>query len=238
MLGESGLRRAMASQAAWIRSLVATYVKSWEGRGVSIGGLFGAPLGEKESVLPWSRAEQAAFLMLAGRKLLEAIGNADYHWAQVLRERPQEELLEAEKDPAFYGSHTLLSTDQGIRGFLYVTNHLCYVRADKLNLKGWVMDEETDSDEGAVDKQAVSKALESLEQQSVASFLEDIARGLAKYDWRTSAAPELSEEQRTYKRALRGTGGYRELRTQLFGHLTKEDGEVSEAARDVLDRMQ
>ena len=237
MLGESGLRKPMVSQAAWIRSLIATYVKSWEGRGVSIGGLYGAPLGEEERVLPWSRAEQAAFLILAGRKLVNAIVDTDYPWAQALRESTQKELLESDKDPAFYGRQTLLSTDQGVRGFLFATNHLCYVRADKLNLKEWVPDKETDGDESAADKQAVSEALENLEQQPVASFLEDIAHGLAKYDWRTSAAPGLSEDERTFKAAFRGAGGYRELRTQLFRQLAEEAGEVGKAARDVLDRV-
>jgi len=63
MLGEPGLTDAMVSQAAWIRSLMATFVKLWEGRGVSIGGLFGARLGNHREALPWSRAQQAALLI-------------------------------------------------------------------------------------------------------------------------------------------------------------------------------
>ncbi len=65
MLGESGLREVMVSQAAWIRALTATYVRSWESRGASIGGLYGAPVGGQQGVLPWSRAQQAAFLIAA-----------------------------------------------------------------------------------------------------------------------------------------------------------------------------
>jgi hypothetical protein len=49
MLGESG-GRGMATQAAWIRSLLASFVKSFEGPGITIGGLFGAPVGsDKEA---------------------------------------------------------------------------------------------------------------------------------------------------------------------------------------------
>ena len=41
MLGEHG--RKMVSQAAWIRSLLATFVKKWEKASTCIGGLYGAP---------------------------------------------------------------------------------------------------------------------------------------------------------------------------------------------------
>lgn len=43
--------RGGVSQAAWIRSLGATYVRPSEGRGVKLGGLFGAPVGEDELAL-------------------------------------------------------------------------------------------------------------------------------------------------------------------------------------------
>ena len=56
MLGEAGLGGRMVSQAAWVRSLLATFVKSWEGKRVSIGGLFGAPVGSDEQVLPMESA--------------------------------------------------------------------------------------------------------------------------------------------------------------------------------------
>ena len=67
MLGERGMR--MVTQGSWIRSLLSTFVKSWKGRRVQIGGLFGAPVGEHNLVLPWSRVQQAAFLILRGRNL-------------------------------------------------------------------------------------------------------------------------------------------------------------------------
>ncbi len=81
MLGEpgriSGDKRPMVSQAAWVRSLMATYVKSWEASGIRIGGLFGAPMGDDETVLPWIRTQQAAYLLNpAGRRVTRSCEDA------------------------------------------------------------------------------------------------------------------------------------------------------------------
>ena len=84
MLGETGMGR-MVSQSAWIRSLLATFVKKSEGKKISIGGLFGAPVGSLEQTLAWSRHEQAAFLMVAGQCFRDAIVEGSPKWAKVLR---------------------------------------------------------------------------------------------------------------------------------------------------------
>jgi hypothetical protein len=231
MLGEPGLKEAMVSQAAWIRSLMATFVKSWEGRGITIGGLFGAQLGKHEEVLAWSRAQQAAFLIYLGRCVREAIQDCKERWAKSLREAPkQSKGGKPEEDPAFYGPYTLLSTDQGIRGLLYVTNDICYVRANDLKLQDWVSDTEA----GASDEDAVRVALNSIKTQPIAKFLRGIAEGLSNYDWRTSSFPDLSETERIRKAALRGSGGYKELRQGLLRLLATEGRDVGKAAKEVL----
>jgi len=226
MLGETKQDQAMVSQAAWIRSLMSTFVKSWEGRGIAIGGLFGAPVGTDTEALPWSQAQQTAFLILAGQKIQESIKNCKQSWATILRKDAQKN----DSDPAYYGAYSLLNQDQGIRGILYTVNDLCYIRANKLKLGEWVKDE----DASAADEQAVKNALKSLKAQPVAHFLTEIATALANYDWRTSSAPGLTEEQRTSKLALRGSGGYRELRRQLLLHLAKHSGDIQGAAKDVI----
>jgi hypothetical protein len=234
MLGESGLREVMVSQASWIKALMATYVRSWESRRASVGGLFGAPVGGQQRVLPWSRAQQAAFLIAVGRHMRDVVDETELPWTKALRGHDaQEGLFEDKRDLAFYGPQTLLNQDQGIRGLLYASNHLCYVKAMELDLAGWV----TDEDAGAADEQAVSDALESLMQHPSYEFLGAVAHGMAQYDWRTSAAPGLSDDQRTLKAAFRGAGGYRELRMQLFRHLTTQPGVVGEAAGEVLERV-
>ena len=228
MLGEPGLRGKMVSQAAWIRALMASYVKVWQPRRVPIGGLFGAPVGQHREALPWSRAEQAAFLIQVWRTVESATAASQEGWATSLRHNVGDS--EAQSDPAFAGPHSLLSTDQGVRGVLYVTNDLCYVQSDQLDLMGWGSGE----DIGASEPTAVSRALDSLAQRPlITGFLQDVAHGLAEHDWRTASAPGLSDAEKTEKLAFRGSGGYRELRRQLLMLLSQKPQAVGAAARKV-----
>ena len=233
MLGESGLKPTMVSQAAWIRALTATIVKAYEGKRVSIGGLFGAPVGSHKEVLSWSRAQQAAFLIFAGQKIRDGIKNCKELWAKSLREAEAQTLFEDELDPAFSGSNTLLNTDQGIRGFLHVINDLCYIRVDELGLERWI----AENNAGAADEEMVSKALKSLRKhQKLDKFLIKLSGELTKFDWR-SASSNLPEEQKTAKLVFRGSGGYKELRRQLLKLLAKEQGEVGKAAQEVIKAL-
>lgn len=233
MLGEPGVKQPMVTQAAWIRSLLATYVRAWEGKRIAIGGLFGAPTDQREEVLPWSRAQQVAFLIFAGRVVHDAVKSCRQLWAQVLRRGRTAAVDDGDDDPAFSGPHSLFSTDQGIRGLLYVTNDLCYVRARQLKLAQWAVE----SGGTASDERAVSNALQSLKRVPAAAFITGIATGLAKYDWRTSSAPGLQERERVLKAALRGSGGYKELRRQLLRHLSQEGGDVGATAKTVLQLL-
>ncbi|MCL4706576.1 DGQHR domain-containing protein [bacterium] len=234
MLGESGLKQTMVSQAAWIRALTATIVKAYEGKRVSIGGLFGAPVGSHKEVLPWSRAQQAAFLIFAGQKIRDAIIKCKEPWAKSLRQTKEQMTFENEQDPAFAGPNTLLNTDQGIRGILHITNDLCYVRAKELDLENWV----TENDAGAADEEMVNKALKSLrKQEKLNKFLDRLADGLIKFDWRSSSAEGLSENLRTSKLVFRGSGGYKELRRQLLKLLEKERGDIGTAAQEVNEAL-
>jgi DGQHR domain-containing protein len=224
MLGETETGKKMVTQAAWIRALTASYVKTFEGKGTRIGGLFGARLKQTHLALPWSRAQQAAFLILAGQQLQSAVQSCRENWAKQLRKANKGN----SEDPAFYGQYSLLSADQGIRGMLSATNDLCFIQSEKLKLDEWV------STESDLDAGAVGKMLSSLRKQPVADFLESIATGLAKFDWRTSSAPGLSEDEVIRKSALRGSGGYKLLRKQLLQVLEKEIGSVGQASKEVL----
>ena len=231
MLGEPGLKGKMVSQAAWIRSLMATYIKSFEGPRVSIGGLFGAPVGEDRMVVPWSRHQQAAFLIFAWKAFYDAVHTSDMPWSAEIRELPPQLEINGhyEYDAAFFGEHTLVNTDQGVRGFLYVTNDLCYARSEELCLVDWIVDDIG----GAPDEELVSIALDSLREEPVSDLVTDISAGLVDYDWRTASAPGLSDDDRTAKLAFRGSGGYREIRRQLLLHLAGKAGVVGEAATSV-----
>lgn len=232
MLGESGLKKPMVSQAAWIRSLMSTYVKSWKSRRVHVGGLFGSKLGGEVEVLPWDRMQQAAFLIFMGTKVRTAIKNCKEPWADAVRLAQQHNMFEEDLDPAFSGAYTLLTTDQGIRGLLSVTNDLCYVRAQQLALLEWFIAESSE-EYSEYSEEAISEALNTLENQPVSKFLEEISECLAKYDWRTSSAPGLTSDEATLKAAFRGSGGYKELRRQLLQHLMSESSSVGTAAEEV-----
>ena len=112
---------------------------------------------------------------------------------------------------------------------LFVTNDLCYVLADELALENWF----SYTSSGADDQDAISQALDELLKLPVEDFLDDLSSKLATFDWRTSAASGLSEQERVLKTAYRGGSGYRELRRQLLVHLIDGVGRVADASTKV-----
>ena len=233
MLGEKGFKGLLVTQAAWVRALLAAFVKSWEGRGVRIGGLFGTAVGQDNTVLPWTKAEQAAFLIVAGQYLRDAISDVDERWAQALREQEGPHLFkdqEEKVDLAFFGPNTLLNQDQGIRTLLHIVNDMCFVRADDLGLREWPGYEDTCGS----DEEQLSASITSFKKKSkITKFLKQLANGLATYDWRASSGPDLTEGQRILKAGFRGSGGYKALRGDVLKHLTVLKGEVATAAGEV-----
>ena len=230
MLGEPG--RRMVRQSAWIRSLLATYVKPASGRGSSIGGLYGSINPEKGDVLDWHGAQQVAYLIYLGGELRNAISNSTFEWAEAIREQEGEEFSSG-RDPAFYGRHSLLNTDQGIRGFLAVTNDISVVCEDRFGLQEWVTGEFGRAD----DLIAITEALQSLVGSSVTAFIAELMEDLAEFDWRTSSAPGLGEDDRTMKLTFRGSGGYREIRRRLLVHLADGVSYASKPAAAVLKNL-
>src|SRR6202035_2594580 len=231
MLGEKGV--AGGTQSAGIKSLMATLVRPWIGRGSKIGGLFGSRLKEGEEVLSWSRAQQAAFLIYAWQQFHTQIKKSDAAWSRHLRSLPQRTEKKNE-DPAFYGSYSLIVTDQGVRGYLHILNDLCFIAASKLDLRTWRIGKGG----AASDSSAVSLALESLGKHTLAPYLKEIANGLSSFDWRTSATPNITEQERKDKLVFRGSSGYKEIRVQLLAHLAKRDNDVGRSAEAVLKLAQ
>jgi len=225
MLGEAG--KPFVSQAAWVRSLVATYIKSWESRRSSLGGLFGAKMGKNQTVLPWNRIQQAAFLITIWRSLEETISDCKYDWAKGLRNEEQDSFFSS-VDPAFGSTNSLLNTDQGVRTVLNITNDLFYINSDNLKLAQWQVEND---DEIAV-------AISSLEKNKpIMGYINKLTTGLSKYDWRTSNASNLTEDQRTLKLAFRGSGGYKELRRQLLKLLMSEAEPIGSSAKEVMKAL-
>lgn len=235
MLGERVGKGLMVTQASWVRSLLASFIKSWEGHRIPIGGLFGATVGEHKTVLPWSRTEQAAFLILVGQTIQKEIDSMSKLWMQSLRKQQDTEDTANDRDPAFFGPNNLLNNDQGVRVILQVTNDLCFIRADELRLYNWGgRQQEENSDE-----ENINVGIGLLKKsKEIYSYLRQLSGALASYDWRTSSGPDLTEEARTRKAAFRGSGGYKELRRDVLRHVaTRTKGTIAQAANEVIERL-
>lgn len=230
MLGEPG--RAMVRQSAWIRSLLASYIKPTSGRGTSIGGLFGSIGPAKGDVLEWHGAQQIAYIIYLGDELRDAISNEPSEWAESIREQEGPSFTSGH-DPAFYGRYSLLNTDQGIRGFLSVTNDLSVEFGDEFGLQEWVTEEFGSAD----DPEAITSSLQSLAEHRSTTFIGELMEDLAQFDWRTASTPGLSEQDRTLKLTFRGSGGYREIRRRLLLHIANGTSYASEPAAAVLEKL-
>lgn len=230
MLGERQNR--WVTQSAWIKSLTASFIRSWDRRSSVAGGLFGGRTKAEGEVLGWSRGQQAAFLIYVWQAFKTAVAKCEEPWAVNLRapkaaaELPLAEITKPRDDAAFYGVYSLITTDQGVRGVLQVINDVCYHRASQLKLNLW----QPDSRSTANPIEAVDGALKTIGEQTFAPFLESLVGSLAGFDWRTSGTPELDEAVRRAKLVFRGSSGYKELRMQLLEHLARGEGEVAEAA--------
>jgi hypothetical protein len=240
MLGEP--RKGQVTQAAFIRSLMASYVKRWGVGEETIGGLFGAELHrDQEDVLQWNRPQQAAFLVYVWQAVAETVGESKLDWAKEIREysTPRElpfDTKDLKLDPAFASNYSLLATDQGVRGVLQVTNDMCYVAADRLHLADWQWDGQLE--EETIGEATVTKALISLRKQPAKGFVQAIAKQLAKFDWRASSIPSLSESERRAQLVFRGSSGYKEIRHQLLQCLQHSpDNAVSSVSAEVIDRL-
>ncbi len=209
MLGESG--GPSVTQAAWVRALLKTYVKSFEGKGISIGGFFGAPVGHDKIAIPWFRSQQAALLIFLWNELQEAVKKSKEKWAEELRDKTKQEYKNSiEGDPAFLGPYTMLNNDQGISVFLNVSNDLLFKNIENLKPEDWVIDPDMDT----------SAALADLKKKkNIADFVSDLVKELSEFDWRSSAAKGLNEDELLRKLSYRGGSGYREFRRQLLKHL-------------------
>ena len=85
-IGMFGRERGKVTQAAFVRSLTESFIRRSDAVGGRPGGLFGAPLrNTRNRVLPWSRSQQAAYLIYIWAKLEQAITNTTAVWADQIR---------------------------------------------------------------------------------------------------------------------------------------------------------
>ena len=230
MLGERGQKGLTVTQASWVRSLLASFIRSWKGSRVTVGGLFGSNIGQHQTVLSWSRLEQAAFLMVVGNEVQLAISKMKKPWMESLRGQQDQSLPLENKDPAFFGQHNLLNSDQGIRILLQSINDLCFVRAEEIGLQDWGGNQYGTETEDEQIKASISSLKRN---KKLFSYLKHLSRTLASYDWRSSSCPGLSDEEKMLKATFRGSGGYRDLRINVLEHISNGKDEIAKAATDV-----
>lgn len=190
------------SNAAFIRSLMASFVRPYK-TGARIGGLFGSI--DKRGVqyaVPWKRAQQAAVLVRIWQHVKAAVESTSADWAASFRR------IATGSESPFSSQFSLLATDQGVRAVLTTFNAAMQLR-DDLPLEAWYVAEVTDQP----DIESVTLALASLqEQREIDGFLNAVAVALAsKVDWRSSSHPALSPEEKLVQGTYRGSSGYAAL---------------------------
>ena len=231
-----GREKGKVTQAAFVRSLTLSFIRRFDRKRLRPGGLFGASLTERpDQLLYWSRAQQAAYLIFLWSELEREIERTNASWAEHVRAetRPlQPELIGDQRDSAFAGVYSLLATDQGVRGFLQVSNDLSYVLAEELELDSWKRERAG----GATDDEEVSAAvLELRKKKKIATFVSELCRITAQFDWRSLATPGLTEEERIQQALYRAGSGYREVRRNLLLHLS--DSPIKENVDHIIQAL-
>lgn len=236
MLGESSRTAppgAGVTQAGWVQAITTSFLSTGSGR--SANGLFAAEITPATGPLPWSRPQQAAFLIALWAAIRQAIVEIQYDWIEELIRPNGQEILDHDPIEAFIGNRTMLNQEQGVRGVLAVANEIFFSLAQ---LKPQLFEFETKIVAGtATNPEDVSVALNELKDSELLERIKDFALGVAGFDWRSADAPGLSDDQRMLKRAFRGSSGYVALREQLFRHLAAGPKDIAEVANEALKRL-
>jgi hypothetical protein len=235
------------SNAAFIRSLMASFVRKWgsrqspdDGQDLSrIGGLFGSiDKDGKSYVVPWKRPQQAAFLVRLWNGLLSAVNTSRAPWVKACTKAGSPTISGQNPHklhPAFAGPFTLLATDQGVRAVSVICNAICQVRHEELALADWEVTSLTETDD-----ETVSEMLKELEKKkNITKFIDKLATVLIDggQDWRTSAEPSISNsDEQKIQGAYRGSSGYALLQRSAMKTLLRcSDKELALAARDAVE---
>lgn len=219
-------------QASWIRTIISAFIKPIDLR-KSRGGLFGEITNAKENVVPWTRAQQAAFLISIGHSIYDHLQAQDHPWTELLRREITVDWVDSNNDPAMFGKKTLLNSDQGIRSLWLAVNDLFSCKIQEWRLLEW----EPCEDVGDVTESAVTQEMQSLQSSHIWPFIASLTKSLASFDWRSSSADGLTEDERLIRKGFRGSGGYVELKKKLLEHIcnTSENDEVADAALTALN---
>lgn len=231
------------SNAAAIRSLMATFVRTWaKGNDAGadpedvtkLGGLFGSiDKNGSRYIIRWRRPEQAAFLILCWSAVRSAAAGSKASCKIALTENAKIS-VEAAAAYSFAGPYTLLATDQGFRAISFAYNSLAQLVYERIGL----LEIEGSEDESEPNDELVAKALKQLESnRSLTTFVDAVATALVnEVDWRTSAAPGITEQDKVVQGQYRGSSGYKALnKAALIACSKSKNHNVSDAATRALD---
>lgn len=225
------------TQAAYIRNLIASFIKTSTTKG--LGGLFGAKLlDEANQPLGWNRMQQAAFIIYIWQNLYTSVASCKLPWAVSLRNDIKKNPIEHKTgydDGGWISPYSLLTSDQGVRGFLHIINDLVYTKSKDLKIREikWTVDEGKIK-EDKIDAADLDKTITDFSRSSIHKFIEAICNELVKFDWRTSSMPDLNNDQRKAQMIFKGSSGYKELRDQLLSFVQKTNNkDVKDAAASV-----
>lgn len=199
------------SNAAFIRSLLASFIKN-ASIDHSRGGLFGSVITDTgaDRLLPWSRAQQAAFLILIWDIIKNQVMNSNSKWVTSISDADDSSDLNASKISAFSGKNTLLATDQGVRAIHSIFNNYLRNRIDILNLSRWCISKDSQQYKPEDD---IRTAYESLRQRcDIVDDIYQIAKIIInEVDWRLSTAPGIEPNSEDFYRqsSYRGSSGYK-----------------------------
>ncbi|MCP1197260.1 DGQHR domain-containing protein [Acetobacter senegalensis] len=236
MLGESSKTAppgAKVTQAGWVQAITTSFLSTGSGR--SAKGLFAANITMSQGPLPWSRPQQAAFLILVWSYIRDAITALKPEWARALAKPNGQETLDNSLDVAFTGNRTMLNQEQGVRGILTVANEIFYGLAQIDPVR---FDLDTSILAGtATTADDVTLAIQELKNSPLAACIQDFSQRIVGFDWRSADAPGVSDADQLLKRAFRGSSGYVALRKQLFSLLSTGGGIIANIASESLKRF-
>jgi DGQHR domain-containing protein len=211
------------SQAAFIRSLIASFIKTTTTKG--LGGLLGAKL-DDEFCLPlsWNRTQQAAFIVFIWQSMYDSVKGAKTKWVESLRKSPKEEQLNIFvgdskfDDVAFWSRYALISTDQGVRGFMHIINDIVYLESNNVKIREllWSSKDKDQIKEEKIATEDLKKCISDIKKSDAGKLISEICGELSNFDWRTSSEPNLSPQERKDKMVFKGSSGYKQLRLELL----------------------
>jgi hypothetical protein len=220
------------SQASWIRSLMASFFKTRRSNKGGQAGLFGSKIGSDPFPLNWRCPQQAALIALIGNSLKSHMEeNSDnLDWIiEIAKSGKRSKTVMNIQSPSFYGTTSLLNTDQGIRGLLHVSNDLLCLKAEEVHLKTLFSSEETSV-------MTFEDSLRKLEENMQLFYLVNaLTRSLYSFDWRSSNDETLSADEKLRKSAFRGSGGYKNIRINLLSHIKESSDILREDASRLLE---